>query len=251
MVVCRYPQVVLYEDELADNGVTLLTGKVRVMPRCWFVLLRFWVSTFCRTCSFQPRFPLSFPSLLDERFSENFKSFPNERSAHYRKVSFRRIHAHLNEFLKLLGVMRSALPCFLTRWTGSGSLCVWNTSSLVIHKGIHKSTFSFGPRKRSNCGFLQPAAHIRTFCALLWPQMRVDGARFRLRDARIFCPFQPKEGEKSRCPISVIREYTQREETVEALAQKGLRSETHNFADPNALADKLKVVSTTTERLSF
>jgi len=68
--------VILYEDELADNGVSLLTVKVvspvllriiellvcpssaevslmlastiillqRVMPSCWFLLLRFWVS---------------------------------------------------------------------------------------------------------------------------------------------------------------------------------------------------------------
>jgi len=89
---CVYPcsewfiQVVLYEDELADNGISLLTAKVvcvnailrflmtsswtdlcgfpvvrselfkichltrfvgllqRVMPTCWFLLLRFWVS---------------------------------------------------------------------------------------------------------------------------------------------------------------------------------------------------------------
>ncbi|KAJ6965086.1 hypothetical protein NC652_003104 [Populus alba x Populus x berolinensis] len=39
-----YDEVVLYEDELADNGVSLLTVKVRVMPSCWFLLLRFWVS---------------------------------------------------------------------------------------------------------------------------------------------------------------------------------------------------------------
>ncbi|KAL5713991.1 TIP41-like protein [Ranunculus cassubicifolius] len=38
-----YDEVVLYEDELADNGVSLLTAKVRVMPSCWFVLLRFWL----------------------------------------------------------------------------------------------------------------------------------------------------------------------------------------------------------------
>ncbi|XP_048635181.1 TIP41-like protein isoform X3 [Brassica napus] len=35
--------VVLYEDELADNGVSLLTVKVRVMPSSWFLLLRFWL----------------------------------------------------------------------------------------------------------------------------------------------------------------------------------------------------------------
>ncbi|KAF5727276.1 TIP41-like protein [Tripterygium wilfordii] len=36
-------EVVLYEDELADNGVSLLTVKVRVMPSSWFLLLRFWL----------------------------------------------------------------------------------------------------------------------------------------------------------------------------------------------------------------
>ncbi|CAM6093239.1 unnamed protein product [Calypogeia fissa] len=38
-----YDEVVLYEDELADNGISLLTVKVRVMPTCWFLLLRFWL----------------------------------------------------------------------------------------------------------------------------------------------------------------------------------------------------------------
>ncbi|PNY17005.1 hypothetical protein L195_g013738 [Trifolium pratense] len=38
-----YDEVVLYEDELADNGVSLLTVKVRVMPRSWFLLLQFWL----------------------------------------------------------------------------------------------------------------------------------------------------------------------------------------------------------------
>eukprot|EP00262_Sarcandra_glabra_P021092 TRINITY_DN870_c0_g1_i2.p1 TRINITY_DN870_c0_g1~~TRINITY_DN870_c0_g1_i2.p1 ORF type:complete len:259 (-),score=37.98 TRINITY_DN870_c0_g1_i2:161-937(-) len=38
-----YDEVVLYEDELADNGVSLLTVKVRVMPSYWYLLLRFWL----------------------------------------------------------------------------------------------------------------------------------------------------------------------------------------------------------------
>nr|ALT31516.1 tip41-like protein [Rehmannia glutinosa] len=38
-----YDEVILYEDELADNGVSLLTVKVRVMPSGWFLLLRFWL----------------------------------------------------------------------------------------------------------------------------------------------------------------------------------------------------------------
>lgn len=38
-----YDEIILYEDELADNGVSLLTVKVRVMPSGWFLLLRFWL----------------------------------------------------------------------------------------------------------------------------------------------------------------------------------------------------------------
>ncbi|CAO2813966.1 unnamed protein product [Amaranthus hypochondriacus] len=38
-----YDEVVLYEDELSDNGVSLLTVKVRVMPSGWFVLFRYWL----------------------------------------------------------------------------------------------------------------------------------------------------------------------------------------------------------------
>ncbi|XP_073127341.1 TIP41-like protein [Henckelia pumila] len=38
-----YDEIVLYEDELADNGISLLTVKVRVMPSGWFLLLRFWL----------------------------------------------------------------------------------------------------------------------------------------------------------------------------------------------------------------
>ncbi|CAI9104332.1 OLC1v1002980C1 [Oldenlandia corymbosa var. corymbosa] len=38
-----YDEVVLYEDELADNGTSLLTVKLRVMPSSWFLLLRFWL----------------------------------------------------------------------------------------------------------------------------------------------------------------------------------------------------------------
>ncbi|KAK9836974.1 hypothetical protein WJX81_003867 [Elliptochloris bilobata] len=38
-----YDEVPLYESELDDNGVSQLSVKVRVMPRCWFALLRFWL----------------------------------------------------------------------------------------------------------------------------------------------------------------------------------------------------------------
>ncbi|BBN18269.1 type 2A phosphatase activator TIP41 [Marchantia polymorpha subsp. ruderalis] len=38
-----FDEVILFEDELADNGISLLTVKVRVMPKCWFLLLRYWL----------------------------------------------------------------------------------------------------------------------------------------------------------------------------------------------------------------
>ncbi|KAG0631341.1 hypothetical protein M758_1G245800 [Ceratodon purpureus] len=65
-----YDEVVLYEDELDDNGISLLTAKVRVMPSCWFLLLRFWMRVdgalmrlrdtrmFCRIESGSTTFPV-------------------------------------------------------------------------------------------------------------------------------------------------------------------------------------------------
>ncbi|GAX85526.1 hypothetical protein CEUSTIGMA_g12942.t1 [Chlamydomonas eustigma] len=38
-----FDEVILYESDLDDNGVCLMTAKLRVMPKCWFVLLRLWI----------------------------------------------------------------------------------------------------------------------------------------------------------------------------------------------------------------
>lgn len=38
-----FDEVVLYEDELADNGISLLTIKIRVMPERLFILCRFFL----------------------------------------------------------------------------------------------------------------------------------------------------------------------------------------------------------------
>lgn len=48
MLMARDPilfwdEVPLYESELDDNGVSQLRVKIRVMPRCWYVLLRFFL----------------------------------------------------------------------------------------------------------------------------------------------------------------------------------------------------------------
>jgi type 2A phosphatase activator TIP41 len=41
--ILYYADVPLYESELDDNGAVALSAKVRVMPRCWLVLLRLFV----------------------------------------------------------------------------------------------------------------------------------------------------------------------------------------------------------------
>jgi len=38
-----YDDITLYEDELHDHGMVLLNAKIRVMPTCWFVLLRYFL----------------------------------------------------------------------------------------------------------------------------------------------------------------------------------------------------------------
>ena len=38
-----YDDVVLFEDELADNGSAIVTVKLRVMPACFFCLQRFFL----------------------------------------------------------------------------------------------------------------------------------------------------------------------------------------------------------------
>jgi len=38
-----YDELTLYEDELADNGISTLTLKIRCMPSGFFILLRFFM----------------------------------------------------------------------------------------------------------------------------------------------------------------------------------------------------------------
>lgn len=38
-----FTHLILFEDELHDNGVSQLSLKARAMPSCWLVLLRFWL----------------------------------------------------------------------------------------------------------------------------------------------------------------------------------------------------------------
>ena len=38
-----FDEIVLFEDELADNGSAMVTVKLRVMPSCYFLLQRFFL----------------------------------------------------------------------------------------------------------------------------------------------------------------------------------------------------------------
>ncbi|KAG7673113.1 hypothetical protein Ndes2526B_g05314 [Nannochloris sp. 'desiccata'] len=38
-----FEELLLYESELEDNGLSTLSVKIRVMPKCWYVLLRFFL----------------------------------------------------------------------------------------------------------------------------------------------------------------------------------------------------------------
>jgi type 2A phosphatase activator TIP41 len=47
-----FAENILYEDELADNGLAQLCVRVRVMPDCWLVLMRFYLrveGVLCRS----------------------------------------------------------------------------------------------------------------------------------------------------------------------------------------------------------
>jgi len=41
--ILYYNEIILFEDELADNGISQLSVRVRVMPSCFFILQRFWL----------------------------------------------------------------------------------------------------------------------------------------------------------------------------------------------------------------
>ena len=41
--ILMYDDVPLYEDDLHDNGESQLSVKVRIMPKCFYILLRFFL----------------------------------------------------------------------------------------------------------------------------------------------------------------------------------------------------------------
>ena len=41
--ILYYDDVILFEDELADNGSAVMSMKLRVMPSCFFALQRFFL----------------------------------------------------------------------------------------------------------------------------------------------------------------------------------------------------------------
>lgn len=72
-----YDDIVLFEDELADNGTSTLNVKVRVMPSGWLVLQRFFLrvdNVLFRV--FDTRMYVSFDSQDAERDEKTSESLP-------------------------------------------------------------------------------------------------------------------------------------------------------------------------------
>lgn len=41
--ILMFDDVVLFEDFIHDHGIVRLNVKIRVMPQCWYILLRYWL----------------------------------------------------------------------------------------------------------------------------------------------------------------------------------------------------------------
>lgn len=53
--ILMYDDVVLFEDFIHDHGVVRISVKTRIMPRCWYVLLRYWLrvdGVVMKVCTF-------------------------------------------------------------------------------------------------------------------------------------------------------------------------------------------------------
>ncbi|KAI8925360.1 TIP41-like family-domain-containing protein [Entophlyctis helioformis] len=79
-----YDELVLFEDELADNGVALLSLRVRVMPSCFLVLQRF----FLRVDGVMFR-------VIDTRYYHEFGSDVLIREFHSREAPYDAIRKRL------------------------------------------------------------------------------------------------------------------------------------------------------------
>ncbi|KAK9836493.1 hypothetical protein WJX74_001648 [Apatococcus lobatus] len=75
--ILYYAEVPLYVSELDDNGVSQITVKVRVMPKCWFALLRFWL-----------RIDHTLVRLRETRYFCN-TSLPDEEACIIRETTYR------------------------------------------------------------------------------------------------------------------------------------------------------------------
>ena len=81
--ILMFDDIRLYEDDLHDNGEALLTVKIRVMPKCFYVLMRFFlrvdnVIVRCR----------------DARFFHKFGDDKVFRDVTWREISWRSLMSH-------------------------------------------------------------------------------------------------------------------------------------------------------------
>lgn len=74
-----YDELTLYEDELHDNGLASLKLKVRVMPTCFFILMRYWLrvdDVVLRIIDTRWFHEFEHPSILLREFTYKEESIP-------------------------------------------------------------------------------------------------------------------------------------------------------------------------------
>jgi len=101
MPILFFDELVLYEDDLHDNGHVQFSIKLRVMPNCGFVLARLWV-----------RIDRVLLRLRETRLLFEFGKTPDEQTKIYRDVTWRECHwQDLSEY---------NLPTNLQVWMSEG-----------------------------------------------------------------------------------------------------------------------------------
>jgi len=120
-----FDELILYEDDMHDNGHVQFSLKIRVMPTCGFVLARSWV-----------RIDRVLLRLKETRVMFEFCKVPEESTHIYRDVTWRECH------WKDLG--SHSLPTDLRSWASEGqetpqlAMLMAKLPEIELPRGIHK-----------------------------------------------------------------------------------------------------------------
>ena len=80
-----YDEMMLYEDELGDNGISMLLVKIRVMPKCLLLLARFFLRI--DNVAFRVRDTRVFVDLETLEIIREYKEQESDYDSVLRKVS--------------------------------------------------------------------------------------------------------------------------------------------------------------------